>query len=374
MIPPIPVKRLHTGQDEASVEPQALGSAVAFPSRCYGIGTFIGAIMILGALTASARAAPSISSSSVLFAQAKEKGFAEEKLSTKLMVGGIVLFIVGSMVVLLVIAVKQVGKPSELAFAERGPPVKDTDVVRTYSGADGAVPAEIAQLGEPESVHTPTSIGEAFSELASKVGLASPARNTDKPIYTTHAQALVIQRQGKYTIIPWQGITDFLHPDGIITSDGQKFALSNNLSNYGTLYERLNTLLMEQILPQALTTIEQGGNVVFKPFSAVDPFEGMLSSVFAGFGGPLTITKRGLSYLNRSAGWMDLTSIKLTEYQRYGMTQYVVLSVRAQDSFLDWCRIRLDIVPNAPVLLELLRRLAPSHLLVPAGGGKWWGS
>src|SRR5262249_34635234 len=74
--------------------------------------------------------------------------------------------------------------------------------IRRYRAAGGAIPPEVAALGEPKHVHSPLSLGQELSTLVGSLFGQPPAPPpSDKPTYLAFDDVLVAVFQGTYTVI-----------------------------------------------------------------------------------------------------------------------------------------------------------------------------
>jgi hypothetical protein len=286
--------------------------------------------------------------------------FEGEKPSTVLMVLGIVAFMVGMCVFVIVLGLTQEARTRRLIRSSSEPPdAPDPDgPVRRYRGANGAPPPEVEALGEPEHVHSP---GQLCSLAC-------------RPTYTSYADALVMTLEGQYTVIPWDAITEYLHGWGFGVSTGQRFHLDSGYTDFCYLHGRIRDEIMGRVLPEALDRIRAGGDVVFRPFEPRESnWNALLEWFTPAFIAPFSVSAKTISYNGRTLFWPDVTGIKLTHYQQYGVTVHTELTIQERGAELfNWCRIRLNMVPNDAVFLEVIRRFCPPHLLASAGSALRW--
>lgn len=236
--------------------------------------------------------------------------------------------------------------------------------VRRYPATEGGyLPAEVSALGEPEYLHRYESFAEQchlgwlFGSLADKY-----------PTYISYESALVVVTPDAYTVIPWEEITEFLHTVGFKASSGQKFVIGPDFTNYGPLYERLQSEILANQLPRAVATIEAGQEWLFEPFTA--PTAGSWALAALGqrqLTGPLAIGKQGIRYQETSLAWSDVGSIHVTRHLQNGALCRTTLSVRKNWGVFSALEFDFQSVANSFLLTELLPYVCPAHLLVPAG-------
>jgi hypothetical protein len=254
---------------------------------------------------------------------------------------------------------------------EAGPEPGAETKVRRYQAAAGAVPPEVAALGEPNHVHSPLSLGQELTNLIGGLFGRPPAPPpSDKPTYLAFDDVLVAVFQGVYTVIPWDEITEWRHPLGFGISTGQKFMVGPDHKGYGILHDKLQRTIEDSVLPRAIAAIAAGEEITFRPFRPLAMWETaatwLSNPLNPDLLGPLRISAQSISYLGETLPWRDIGSLELIHYQRSGFALYTALLIGRRGGFLSLWRINLKSVPNDSVLLALLRRLAPKDVLVVA--------
>jgi hypothetical protein len=172
---------------------------------------------------------------------------------------------------------------------------------------------------------------------------ALPFFQIDLSSYVVFRDALVVVRNDLFTVVPWTAIHALNAPRVIVTSDGQEFPLGFHLHCAGMLYERIRSELAERLVPAALNVLQSGGALTF---------------------GPLTLNQLALGYKGKTLLWTHVGSITIppTVYGVGGGT----MTIRAEGSLWPWGLLSLHNVPNPWLLLEVLRRICPMHLLKTA--------
>jgi hypothetical protein len=236
------------------------------------------------------------------------------------------------------------------------------DRVKRVRGTPEALPPEVTALGEPEFLHFLNN-----NPLGSLAGQA-PMPRPDQSRYISYPEALVLYEKGEFTIIPWEAIAEFQPSRGFITADGQKFAVDRAVTNWSALHQRLEREIKERVLPAAWRTIQDGGSVVFRPFT--QPWNATVDRILSypdpPLLAPLTIRDAGISHASKTLRWTDMAGPTIVvKKTRVGLVIRKVLVIQAQRGILDWCRIDVGTIPNGDVLLEIVRRVSPAHLLVP---------
>jgi hypothetical protein len=269
--------------------------------------------------------------------------------------------------------------PAAIPVAVPAPP---PGTVKKYRAAEGESPPEVLALGPAESVYRPWQFLSVAAEkpwqfvllgalllvgglvlvcittgpdmavvrilycVVMLVGIlvgALPFFQIDLSSYVVFRDALVVVRNGIFTVVPWNAIHALNAPRVIVTSDGQQFALGFHLQRVGVLYERIRNELAERMLPPALAILESGGALTF---------------------GPLTINKLAIGYQGKTLLWTQVGRVTVPP------TVYGVgggwIGIRSQGSLWPWCQLVLNKVPNSWLLLEVLRRICPMHLLTTA--------
>jgi hypothetical protein len=242
--------------------------------------------------------------------------------------------------------------------------VQSGSIRRYPTSPDGGAPAEVVALGEAEYLHRYESIAEQCH-----LGWLFGSSGDKYPTYISYQSALVVVTPEAFTVIPWEEITEFLHPVGFRASNGERFTLTNDFTNYGPLYERLQGEVLANVLPRALMAIEEGKEWVFEPFS--EPTVG--SSLAAALGRPelcgsLAISTTGIRYKDQKLAWDEVASIYVTNHLYNGALCSTTLSVRKNYGLFATMNFDFHTVPNSFLLTELLPYVCPQRLLVPAKG------
>ena len=240
----------------------------------------------------------------------------------------------------------------------------NTGPIRRYAATGGGyLPAEVSSLGEPEYLHR----YESFAEQC-HLGWLFGSSADKYPTFISYDTALVVVTPDSYTVIPWEEITEFLHNTGFKASNGQKFAIDNNFTNYGEIYVRFESEILANQLPRALEAIAAGQEWLFAPFTEATTG----SRIFAALGqrqltSPLAISKQGIRYKSTALAWSDVGSIHVTRHLINGAHCRTTLSVRKNWDIFGTLEFDFQSVANSFLLTELLPYVCPAHLLVPAG-------
>jgi hypothetical protein len=281
-------------------------------------------------------------------------------------VGIVVAALVGVFAMLYFVASAPAHKAQQLAQQNEqiDCTANNTGPVRRYAAsADGFLPVAVAALGEPLYVHRYESFAEQC-HLRWLVGASADKH----PTYISYEDALVIVTPDAYTVIPWEEVTEFLHTVGFGASNGQKFTIGPDFTNYGPLYERLQGEVLTSQLPKALAAIEAGQEWLFAPFTAPTAGGWVLSALGQPqLSGPLAIGKQGIRYKETSLAWSDVGSIHVTRHLQNGALCRTTLSVRKNWGLFSALEFDFGSVANSFLLTELLPHVCPAHLLVPAG-------
>ncbi len=283
-----------------------------------------------------------------------------------LLVGVIVIVIAGSGAICYFAATAETHVARELK--ERNSRIEsqlgDTGPIRRYQAVgDGLLPPAVAALGEPEYLHR----FESFAEQC-HLGWLFGSSADKHPTYISYEEALVVVTPEAFTVIPWEEITQFLHTVGIGASNGQKFTIGPDFTNYGPLYERLQGEILAGQLPQALEAIAAGKEWVFEPF--LPPRTGGMIASLIGhrhLAAPLAISQQGIRYKDEQLAWSDVGSIQVTRFLHNGAHYGTTLTVRKNWGLFAGMEFDFKTVANSFLLTELLPYVCPAHLLVPAG-------
>ena len=235
--------------------------------------------------------------------------------------------------------------------------------IRRYStSAAGGVPPAVAALGEARFLHRYESwaeqchLGWLFGSSADKY-----------PSYISYDSAIVVVTPQEFTVIPWDEVTEFLHPVGFRASSGERFTLTNDFTDYGPLYERMQSVVLANVLPQALMAIEEGKEWVFEPFNEPTAGESWGASMLgqSNLEGTLAISTAGIRYKDQQLAWDDVASIYITNHLYNGMLCSTTLSVRKNYGMFAALNFDFKTVPNSFLLTELLPYVCPQRLLAP---------
>src|SRR5262245_12699778 len=233
--------------------------------------------------------------------------------------------------------------------------------IRSYPVShDNSVPAGLASLGEPQYIHRYQSFAEQCG-----LGWLFGSSADRHPTYISYASALVVVTPDAFTVIPWEEITDFLHPVAFRASSGQKYVIGPDFTNYGELYVRFQNEILANFLPKALIAIEEGKEWVFRPFSA--PAAG--GALMAALGQPqlageLRVSTAGIRYKDQQLAWDDVANIHLTKHTQNGAICGTTLSIRKNYSLFATMQFDFRTLPNSFLLTELLPYVCPQRLLV----------
>ncbi len=240
------------------------------------------------------------------------------------------------------------------------PNAAPTGPIRRYpANPDYGPPLAVTALGEAEHLHRYQSFAEQCH-----LGWLFGSSSGKHPSYISFATALVAVTPESYTVIPWEEITEFLHTVGFRTSDGEKYVIGPDFTDYGALYVRFQNEILTNVLPKALMTIEEGKEWVFEPFDKPPPG----SSLMAALGQPqlagsLAISTNGIRYKDQLLAWDDVASLYVTKHRHNGALCSTVLSVRKNYSLFANLNFDFRTVPNSFLLTELLPYVCPQRLL-----------
>jgi|GEM_PF-3668390 hypothetical protein len=291
---------------------------------------------------------------------------APEQPGTILLVAVIVTIIIGSGLLCFFLVTgrstqaRQIAAQSEAAqsFSDNSGPIR-----RYPATGEAYLPSEVAALGDPQYVHRYQSLAEQCH-----LGWLCGSSADKYPTYFSYRDAIVVVTPDSFTVIPWEEVTEFLHPVGFKASNGQKFVLTNDFTNYGELFVRFESEILLNMLPKAMAAIETGKEWIFEPFTELtfgDRFTALLNrpQLMA----PLGISKQGLRYKDLNLAWSDVGSIQIIRHLHNGALCSTSLSIRKNWGLFPAMQFDFHSVPNSFLLTALLPYVCPQHLLVPAG-------
>ena len=168
--------------------------------------------------------------------------------------------------------------------------------------------------------------------------------------FLVYPQALVRAQDGQFTVIRWDEVKELLSPFAtatgarkiagptrIVARDGRSIDLATWVKDEGTLLATTYDQVSAHLLPRYWAGIEAGKKVAFGDFA---------------------ISRRGVFYKEKKLAWDEISGLKIVT----GSVYY--LEIKAGGLGLwPWCRWNPRTAPNDQVALELVRRLAPPHLL-----------
>ena len=245
--------------------------------------------------------------------------------------------------------------PAASAVPQSGP-------VRRYATSpDGGVPDGVAALGEARFMHR----YESFAEQC-HLGWLFGSSADKYPTYISYDDAIVVVTPQEFTVIPWEEVTEFLHPVGFRSSDGQRYTLTNDFTNYYPIFERMQSEVLSSVLPKALMAIEEGKEWVFEPFEVPSAGESFAANLLgqSNLEGELAISTAGIRYKDQQLAWDDVASIYVTNHLYNGMLCSTVLSVRKNYGMFAALNFDFKTVPNSFLLTEMLPYVCPQRLLV----------
>ncbi len=288
-----------------------------------------------------------------------------EQPGTMLLVGTIVTVIIGSFFLCYFALTGSSDKARQIARqgAEFDFKNDNTGPIRRYAATGGYLPVEVSTLGEPEYLHR----YESFAEQC-HLGWLFGSSADKHPTYISYDSALVVVTPEAFTVIPWEEITQFLHTVGFGASNGQKFTIGPDFTNYGPLYERLESEILASQLPEALESIAAGNEWVFEPF--LPPTTGGMIASLIGrpqLMAPLAISQHGIRYKDQQLAWSDVGSIHLIRHMHNGAHCGTTLTVRKSWGLFAAMQFDFQTVANSFLLTELLPYVCPARLLVPGG-------
>lgn len=242
-------------------------------------------------------------------------------------------------------------------------PIQSGPIRRYPANPDGLVPDGVAALGEAQYLHR----YESFAEQC-HLGWLFGSSADKYPTYISYESAIVVVTPQEFTVIPWEEVTEFLHPTGFRASSGERHTLTNDFTNYGPLYERMQSEILANVLPKALMAVEEGKEWLFEPFTEPTAGSGFLTALGQPqLGGVLAVSTAGIRYKEQQLAWDDVASIKITNHLYNGALCSTTLSVRKNYGLFSTMEFDFRTVPNSFLLTELLPYVCPQRLLVPAG-------
>jgi hypothetical protein len=248
--------------------------------------------------------------------------------------------------------------PPAVDVSQSGP------IRRFPTNPDGSAPPEVASLGEAEYLHRYQSFAEQCH-----LGWLFGSSADKHPTYISYPSALVVVTPQEFTVIPWEEITEFLHPTGFRASNGEKFTLTNDFTNYYEIYTRLQEVILANVLPKALMAIEEGKEWVFEPFETLSRGESFAANLLGQsmLEGSLALSTTGIRYKDQQLAWDDVASIYVTNHLYNGALCRTTLSVRKNYGMFSSMEFDFKSVPNSFLLTEMLPYVCPQRLLVAKG-------
>jgi hypothetical protein len=170
--------------------------------------------------------------------------------------------------------------------------------------------------------------------------------------YQVHDDALVVSDRKTMRIIPWDQIQAIL-PEmpllkdlTLVTRDGQQVPITN-VRGYHELVQAVLVRVRDHLLPLMINKAQAGRMVEF---------------------GALSVSSDALSYKGNTVPWEEVTQLLILTGSGF---RKLMAYRRGLLSFWPFCQLNLNTVPNELLLRELLKRIAPSRLLVSADQARW---
>jgi hypothetical protein len=206
--------------------------------------------------------------------------------------------------------------------------------VNTYQGTKDSVPPEVFELGDATMLHGPVKrsfLGRMF-------------QGPPPPTYIIFKQALVIVIGDDFTVIPWSAIAELNSNYTLKTLDGQTFRLATEVEHFPKLFARLQKRIRERWLPPLAAEVDAGGFITFGEFS---------------------LSRTEVAHEGRTLPWEAIGSVQIWSDPAGRQRRLIIREI---DSRSSWCQVDLNRTPNDWLLIEVLQRLCPPHLL--QGGSK----
>lgn len=124
----------------------------------------------------------------------------------------------------------------------------------------------------------------------------------------------------------------------VTARDGRQIELPGWVEDEGVTIETTVERVTAVLLPQFLRRIEAGKKVMCGPFG---------------------VSRRFVYYKKKKARWDEVTSMRILTGRMYCLQIFCGWP-------LPWCNFNILHAPNGQLVYELVRRVAPAHLLKPA--------
>lgn len=257
----------------------------------------------------------------------------------------------------------------------------EAGAVRRYRSTNGELPPEVAALGTPDSVHRPgpwLRLARSQPALFVVGGLALAAASVwfvasvelpSGPLavlywlplivslfvavmpflagqlhtFYVFPDALVVASEAEYVVIPWEAVEQLNSPRLVVTSDGGMFMLEATAEDLGRLYAVVQVRLAARLLPPAFAALGRGEEVEV---------------------GPVRLSTEAIRYEGKTLPWARVGKMQIAA--NVGLATRT-LQLWERGSWSPACQINLNAVPNDWLLVELVKRACPPHLLVADG-------
>jgi hypothetical protein len=171
--------------------------------------------------------------------------------------------------------------------------------------------------------------------------------------YQVHHDALVVADRKTLRIVPWDQIQALipavpLFKDLIVvTRDGQELPIKASTRDYRQLRDTVFVRVRDHLLPLMIKRADAGRMVEF---------------------GRLGVSSDALRYKGKMTPWDKVTQLLILKGSGY---RHLMVYRRSGLGLWPFIQLNLNLVPNDLLLLELLKRIAPPRLLVPAEEARW---
>jgi hypothetical protein len=159
------------------------------------------------------------------------------------------------------------------------------------------------------------------------------------------ADAIVRVTKAGFDIIRWDEVRE-LHPPAsksvwmVVAADGRRIALPRGVTEHTQAIIHITERVEAFLLPRFMAQLEAGQKVMFGPFG---------------------LSQRFVYSKGKKLAWKEVAGLKTLN----GRLQV------SRGGLLPWCDYNLMAYPNGHMAYELVRRLAPSQLLVPSNPNAW---
>ncbi len=171
---------------------------------------------------------------------------------------------------------------------------------------------------------------------------AAPAKQATLADFAIYKRGIARLADGKAVYMSWEDVREWQPPMAskhkcitLVNKEGVEMPIPEACVGWAKLIETVSNRVVATQTARTLEKIEQNKRVTFGPFK---------------------ISRAGITYKEKQLAWDEMTSITIVTGASYSLKVF-------DGGLLPWANADLVSLPNNQTLLEVIRQLAPKHLL-----------